>query len=310
MNEPNFGNFLIKITEIFRIFKQSYGKCTGRQVFHGKIPTCLFLRLLNPTCHLSGNVYQSHYVIRLRQSLSLWLCWAALVLASHAQVLSVEGPPPPSGVSDTGGFFNRDIGAVKRISEKLLKMEQDHGFKIYLVVEPVLITTSAPEWAEALRKQWLPDGNGIVLVYESNSRTIGVGWDMTGGPDLADKANGIPSHETAAMLNRAMDSGSDEKSSEVNLESLVSHLVDELDGYFTRRVIPPPADRSMKIGMLVVGTLSVLGLVAIGLGGLARHSSMTGSRSFRFPVVDRPERLGAPCGSSVTARSFGPKGTR
>ncbi len=60
----------------------------------------------------------------------------------------------------------------------------------------------------------------------------------------------------------------------------------------------------MKTGMLIVGTVSLLGLGAIGVGGWVRHSKMAGARSFRFPAVDRPERLEAPCGGSVTARRF------
>lgn len=250
-------------------------------------------------------------VILLRQYLALWLCWAALVLPGHGQALPVKGPPPPaSGILDTGGFFNRDPSAFKRISEQLHQLEQDHGFKIYLVVEPVLIATSAPEWAELLRHQWLPDGNGMVVAYESNSQNLGVARDMAGGPDLADNPARVPSNETTAMLHRAMDATKLDKRSETFLETLIVNLVGEFDGYFKRRATPPPPERSMKIGLLAIGTLSLLGLAMIGLGGLLRHSSMAGVRRFRFPVVDRPERLGAPCGSCVTARSFGPKRPR
>lgn len=261
---------------------------------------------MNPACLSLGIIKQPFLVIPLKQCLALWLCWAVLVLQGQGQALPVQGPPPPtSGIMDNGGFFNRDTKAYKHISEQLQKLEQDHGFKIYLVVEPVLITSSAPEWAETLRRKWLPDGNGMVVVYESNSRNFGVGWDMAGGPDQIDNSSRVPSHETTAMLNRAMDSAKPDMASETFLETLIVSLADEFDGYFKRRATPPPAERSMKIGLLAIGTLSLLGLAVIGLGGLLRHSSMVGVRSFRFPVVDRPERLGAPCGASVTARHFG-----
>lgn len=91
---------------------------------------------------------------------------------------------------------------------------------------------------------------------------------------------------------------------------LVGKLSGEFDGYSKRRDTPPPAARSMKIGMLLVGTVSLLGLGAIGVGGLVRHAKMAGARSFRFPAVDRPQRLGAPCGGSVTARRFAPPAPR
>ena len=234
-----------------------------------------------------------------------------MVLPGNGQATPVQTPPPPaSGILDDGGFFTRNTSAFKRISEQLRKLEQNHGFRIYLVVEPVLIATSAPELAAELRQHWLPDGNGLVLVYESNNHNLGVGRDMTGGPELTDLRARIPSHETTAMLNRAMDSADPDKASDTFLETLVGNLVGEFDGYFKRLATPSPPERSMKIGLLVIGTLSLLGLTLIGLGALVRHSSMAGVRSFRFPVVDRPERLGAPCGSSVTARCFGPQRPR
>ncbi len=219
-----------------------------------------------------------------------------------------QQPPPAFGVLDVGGFFSRDTSGFKRISDQLRKLELDHGYKIYLVVEPVLIASSAPVRAAELRQAWVPDGNGLVVVYESDSRNLGIGQDVAISPDLTDNPARVPSHETTAMLNRALQSADPNQAPEAYLEILVGNLVGEFDGYFKRRSTPPPAERSMRIALLVVGTLSLLGLVAIGLGGLVRHSSMAGVRSFRFPVVDRPERLGAPCGANVTARRFAPRG--
>jgi hypothetical protein len=42
----------------------------------------------------------------------------------------------------------------------------------------------------------------------------------------------------------------------------------------------------------------------IAVGALTRLKSVAGVRTFRFPEVDRPERLGAPCGARVTTRVF------
>jgi hypothetical protein len=81
-------------------------------------------------------------------------------------------------------------------------------------------------------------------------------------------------------------------------------------GEFTHHAALPPPVRSMKIGLVVVGTLSLLGLGAIGVGGFVRHNYGADIHSFRFPTVDRPERLGAPCGGIVTARRFAKPGPR
>ena len=250
---------------------------------------------------------------RLKHQWAIWLCWGILACLLHGQALP-EGlagnagakQPPPSCVQDEGNFFNKNSGAFKRISEQLRRLELDHGYKIYLVVEPVLIATSPSELAAELLKAWVPDGNGLVLVFESDSRHLGIGRDLATRSDPSAGASLVPSHETSAILARASESTDTTLSPEPYLETLVGSLVREYEAYFKRRATPPPAERSVKIVLLVVGIVALLGLGAIAIGGLIRHSSMAASRSFRFPVVDRPERLGAPCGGSVTTRRFSP----
>jgi hypothetical protein len=213
-------------------------------------------------------------------------------------------------VLDTGGFLSRNPEAIQRISDRIQKLERDHGYKIYLVVEPVLLTSSAPELAALLRQNWVPDGNGMVLVFESDSRKLGVGRDLASNPVEEKSATHLPSDQTNFILDRVM-SGVDSQLGPVPyLEALVGKLADEVDSYFLRPAVPPPVQRSVKLGLLIAGGLALLGLVAIAVGGFVKHSSMAGVPCFRFPVVDRPERLGAPCGSSVSARRFTPAGPR
>lgn len=252
-------------------------------------------------------------MIALKNWMALWLCWSALIFEGRAQALpngAGDLPPPGFGVVDQGGFFNRNASAMKRIAGQIRRLEQEHGYMIYLVVEPVLIATTASERAAELREAWVPDGNGLVVVFESDSRNLGIGRDLAGRPMGPGNPARIPSHETAALLNGAMATTDAKLAPDLYLEALVGNLATGFDGYFKRRAAPPPAARTMKITLLVVGTLALLGLGAIGVGGLVRYSSMAAVRSFRFPVVDRPERLGAPCGGNVTARRFAPPGPR
>lgn len=242
------------------------------------------------------------------------LCAGAFAVHAQGQELpgwlatnGGEKPPPIFGVLDEGQFFSKNSGAFKRVSDQIRKLEADHGHKIYLVVEPVLIGSTPAELAAELRRIWVPNGNGLVIVFESDTRQLGIGWDLTGRPDQPlENSTQVPSHETSAMLARARDAIEEDLAPEPYLETFVSNLVDEHSRYFLRRAEPPPPERSVKMGLLVIGTLSLLGLGGIAVGGLVRHSSITASQRFRFPVVDRPERLGAPCGGSVTTRSFAP----
>lgn len=253
-------------------------------------------------------------MIRLNHWLAILLCWGTVALSVHGQELpgwlaknEGETAPPVFGVSDESHFFNRNSGAFKRISDQLRKLEMDHGYKIYLVVEPMLIASTPSELAAELRQAWIPDGNGLVLVFESGSRQLGLGWDLTSRPGHPlGNSSQVPSHETSAMLARVRDSTDESLTPEPYLETLVANLVREHERYFSRRTETPPPERSVKMGLLIIGTLALLGLGAIAVGALVRHSSMTAAHRFRFPVVERPERLGAPCGGSVTTRRFAP----
>lgn len=248
--------------------------------------------------------------MRLKHRLVILFYLGALALQSQGLELPeglAKEPPPVFGVVDDNRFFNKNSGAFNRISEQLRKLEKNHGYKIYLVVEPALITTTPSELAAELRQAWVPDGNGLILVFESNSQHLGIGWDLATRQDhLLEDPSQVPSHETSAMLARARDSTDGSLAPEPYVETLVANLVREHEGYFARRAEPPPPERSVKMGLLILGTLALLGLGTIAAGALLRHSSMAASRRFRFPVVDRPERLGAPCGGSVTTRKFAP----
>jgi hypothetical protein len=246
----------------------------------------------------------------LKLRLAIFLLALAWLMPARGQDLpesladqSVQAPPP-FGVLDTAGFFQRNAGALKRISDQIRKLEEDHNYSIYLVVEPVLIASTAPERASELRHAWVPEGNGLVVVFESDSRNLGIGRDVVGNETAAGNRARVPSFETAAILTRALDSTDRNLAPDAYLETLVGKICAEFDAFFKRRDAPAPAARSMKIGMLIAGIFALLGLGAIGLGGLLRHSSMAAVQIFRFPVVDRPERLGAPCGGSVTSRRF------
>jgi len=235
-----------------------------------------------------------------------------MVLTSHGQVPTESQAMHPGGnlpelrILDKSKFLRRDDDVRQRISSQIRTLEQDHGFRIYLVIEPSFIGSTVQEKANELRRLWIPDGDGLVVVFESDSRNLGFGQDMAGDPGQLENPNRVPPHETTAILSRAIGAVDDTPGPEIHLERIMGKIVTGFDSYFLRRETPPPMARSVRTALLMVGGLSLLGLMLIGAGGLIRHSGMTRGRRFRFPVVDRPERLGAPCGSSVTARRFAP----
>jgi len=246
----------------------------------------------------------------LKRWLAISLGLGFLALSANAQSIATQiseetaAAAPDTGIVDESKIISRESEAYKNIITRLRELREKRGFKIYLVVEPVLIATTPPDLAARLRDKWLPEGDGLVIVFESDSRNLGISQDLIGHPDQADRADSVPAFETSAAISRTTAAIDSKLSPEPFLESLVTKLTTEFEVYFKSREAPPAKGRGLRLGLLIVGAVALLGLVGIALGGLIRHSSMTVAQRFRFPLVDRPERLGAPCGGSVTSRRF------
>lgn len=241
------------------------------------------------------------------QSILACLIWAAALPACGEDLPESLAHPPESGILDAGGLFQRDAPALERIRGKIRQLRQEHGYRMYLVVEPVFISTTAQELAARLQDAWLPNGDGLVIVFEGDSRSLGFGRDFGEKPESTISEALVPTHETAALLQRATTGTDGDLEPVVYLETLVGNLVQGFDGYFKRKAAPAPPGRSLRFALLTIGGLALLALGAIALGALSRMQSVAGSRTLRFPTVDQPERLGAPCGGKVVSRSFKPR---
>jgi len=241
------------------------------------------------------------------------LAWLAAGLVGHAQsgadVRDKWSPPPPAppgGMMDEGGLFSRNPSIGARIGDRLRALDRKHGYRIHLVIEPVLMTTTAPDLAETLRQTWLADGDGMVIVYESDTRRLGIGRDLAGTEPTFPGIR-VPTHQSTAIIDGAIAATDKSLRSDVYLESLVDSLVDGFDRYFESMSASRPRGHSRRLLLLVIGGLAVLGLCAIAVGALTRLNSVRGVRTFHFQPVDRHERLGAPSGAAVTTRTFRPK---
>lgn len=251
---------------------------------------------------------------RLHIGIMTWILWGSLILCGHGQSLPEwftddnVPKPPESGIHDGVGFFSKGSNSSKRISKQLRELKNEHGFHIYLIIEPVLISSSAPQLAARLQQSWLPEGDGLVIVYESDSRSLSFGRDIGDNPDPEKNSNRVPTHETAALLANATEKADTALPPQEYIEALTSALAQEFDTYFAQRKTPSSPGRSLRFGLLAIGGLTLLALAAIVVGSMSKLPSMSGTRTYRFPVVDRPERLGAPCGGGeVTTRRFSPK---
>lgn len=233
------------------------------------------------------------------------LIGAAVMTSSSGEDLPDSlAHPPGSGVLDSGGLFHRDAAALERIRGKIRQLEKNYGYRLYVVVEPVLLATTPTELAARLQETWLPDGNGLVMVFESDIRSLGFGRDVGEKPGSAISETLVPTHEAVELIRHAVADTESSPAAAAYLESLVDNLCKGFDGYFKRRAAPLPPGRALRFALLTIGGLALLALGAIAVGALSRMQSVAGCRTLRFPSVDQPERLGAPSGGEVVSRSF------
>ncbi len=93
--------------------------------------------------------------------LAVAACWPA---AAMAQSLSGRGldfevdgrplnqEPPPgrdAGIVDPQGFLNRAPDVRERIQRTMARLQDDHGFRIILMIEPVFLDTNVFHQAAA-----------------------------------------------------------------------------------------------------------------------------------------------------------------
>ncbi len=205
-------------------------------------------------------------------------------------------PMPPSGFSDKDGVLGKDSGARQRITEIIHQLETRHGYRLIVILERVLISTSPNDLAAQLQQEWLPDGGGLVVVFESDTRNLGFGRGLDATEGFVENKAGVPAYELVAIISKALTEAETAESTELYVEKLVVGIGTNLLGYFERKKSPADGSRSLKLALVTIGALSLLALCGMGLGWIMGRSEKKQSQRRVFPSVAVPERLAAPYG--------------
>jgi hypothetical protein len=226
--------------------------------------------------------------------LLLWI-WAG---CAGAQLLPRELIPlrPANGLSDVYGVIARDTEAQQNITGLIRDLEIRYGYKLYVVLERKLILTTANSLASQLCEMWLPNGGGLVIVFELDTRKIGCGYRFGKSGEGMESDSEVPAYELEAILARAFADMKRSESMESNMESAVTLIGEGIHDYFDRKKVPPEEGRSLKLALIAVGALSLLALGGMLLGWLLGKSDRKQSKKRTFPLFDVPERLSAPYG--------------
>jgi hypothetical protein len=222
---------------------------------------------------------------------------AALAGALFSQRLPDTGIPlPPSGFSDKDGVLSKNPSAQRSIVELIRDLETQHGYRLYVILERAIISSSPSDLASRLQQQWLPDGGGLVFVFESDTRKMGFGRELDASEGLIENESGVPAYALMGIVTKALRDAKDVEATEPYVETLVTGIGANIDEYFKRKNTPVQGGRSLRLALVTIGALSLLALCGMGLGWLMGKADKRQSQKRAFPPVEAQERLSAPYG--------------
>jgi hypothetical protein len=221
--------------------------------------------------------------------------WAGHLAAQQVPDPDIA-PPPPSGFSDKDGVLGRNPEIQRRITGLVQDLKREHGYRLYVILERALISASPNDLAAKLQQEWLPDGGGLVIVFELDTRSMGFGRGFDPGEGLIDSEAGVPAYELVAAVSKALSAAEKAETTELFLETAITGITTNIREYFERKKAPPESGRSFKLMLVAIGGLSLFALCVMALGWFMGKADRKQSLKRSFPPVDVPERLSAPYG--------------
>lgn len=204
--------------------------------------------------------------------------------------------PPASGFADQDGLLGKDSAVERRIIGQIQDLRNRHGYRLYVIIQSSLISTNPSDFAARLQQEWLPDGGGLVIVHESDTGRMGFGRGLDTGEGLDVGPAGVPAYELVGILSKSLEEAEGSGTKEIYLDSVMGGISAGLQGYFERKNAPVDSGRSLKLALVMIGSLSLLALCGMGLGWFMGKADKRQSERRVFPPVEVPERLSAPYG--------------
>lgn len=218
----------------------------------------------------------------------------------HDELLAkaLQSGPGTEPLNDPYQVLRNNQELKAELSKAILDLEDKYGFRIRVLLRPVWLTGTIQEMAITLQEAWFPDGDGLVMIVETDNRKTGLGVSMQGNPEQESWL--MPTHASAVILKRVADRANPEVPLEEYLRNLVLDMIAEHDAFLEKRLKRPTAAEQWKDNLFLIGALAATALGAITVAFLTRifrTKEQQGVR--RFPIVETPERLGAPYGGGV-----------
>ncbi len=234
---------------------------------------------------------------------------AAQISDSDARELARLPGPPADHILDVAEIFKRHPDRYEEISRRLRRLHEEHDLPVYLAIYAGILDSNLNRRSRLLYDKWIgPDRDGVVVVYESDTRGREIVTPSSKFANLEEstgRLSRLPDYQMIPILAEL----------QVTLEG-VEDRVDFLDR--TTEILAVRLDALMKEKPAGIGDRSNLKLVAVTLaiGVALTLLGVLGNRRLRvveenarerfyFPDVTVGARLGAPfCGGCQSIVDF------
>jgi hypothetical protein len=245
------------------------------------------------------------------------LFFALCLTALHgADVTFKEIPEKPQAhVLDNAGLFRTNPKELKELQQKLIDLQTQRGFPLYLVIEGTLIGTAGTVEVDAYQKAWIGDGPGIVILMEADAGRFNVsqpqGLEVTTKPGQSPFLPG-PQDLTPVEVNRIVGIATDRGWHARNANDMIrlavdfcSTFADGIDYVLLKRAEPEKDQTTMRVVMMSTAAFAVTAILLMIAYAVMRRSEHRQHTRFVFPNLQVGQRLGAHySGGKTISRRF------
>lgn len=228
------------------------------------------------------------------------LAWGQTYEHDRHMAEALQNGPPAQGVVDDFDVLRNDPALRAELENEIQQLEKDYGYRIRLLMRPVWMGGTVQELAATLQEVWFPNGDGLVMIVETDNRKLGLGMPFEGRPD--EKTWLIPTHVASVMLKTVSDRAKYDAPMREFLSGLVFDMVAQHRNYFDKRSEPLSAARVKRESLFWIGLAALLALAALVTTIWMRIArKREGLKVMGFPPVSVAERLEAPYGGGRIA---------
>lgn len=224
----------------------------------------------------------------------------------RAQVEELEIPDAPeTGLWDRQGLFDNNVAAKQRIIDALRGLEADYGYRLFVVIEGTLIGSKSEKFADDIQKKWLPEGGGMVLLYESDRRAIQYGLNPDMAEEITEGRTLVSSLDIIQIFSKSFQVCKEIRDNQIFIERFVMELCANFEEAIDQKDQEPEKEgRALRLALIVIGAVAILALFGLVFGMLMGRAGGKRRRVKSFPKVDVVERLGAPYGGALASLRF------